>query len=60
MIFSMLHLFACYLLSIFGDFIEGHSSDGHSMAGNAEVMDLWGGLLLESWWQQIQGCRVSL
>ena len=35
------HLFACYLLSIFGDFTEGHSSEGHSMAGNAEVMDLW-------------------
>ena len=30
------HLFACYLLSVFGDFTEGHS-----MAGNAEVMDLW-------------------
>ena len=34
------HLFACYLLSIFGDFTEGHSSEGHSMGGNAEVMDL--------------------
>ena len=34
------HLFACYLLSIFGDFTEGHSSEGHSMAGNADVMEL--------------------
>ena len=35
------HLFVCYLLSVFSDFTEGHSSEGHSMAGNAEVMDLW-------------------
>ena len=35
------HLFACYLLSVFGTFTEGQKSDGHLMAGNAEVMDLW-------------------
>ena len=35
------HLFACYLLSVFGTFTEGQKSKGHRMAGNAEVMDLW-------------------
>ena len=34
-------LYACHLLSAFGDFAEGHSSEGHRMAGNAEVMELW-------------------
>ena len=35
------HLFACYLLSVFGTFTEGQKSEGHRMAGNAKVMDLW-------------------
>ena len=34
------HLFACYLLSVFGTFTEGQKSESHRMAGNAEVMDL--------------------
>ena len=38
---SYSHLFACYLLSVFGTFTEGQKSDGDCMAGNAEVMDLW-------------------
>ena len=42
------HLFACYLLSIFGDFTEGYRSEGHRMAGNAEVMDLWARFSSES------------
>ena len=33
------HPFACYLLSVFGTFTEGQNSEGHRMAGNAEVMD---------------------
>ena len=35
------HLFACYLLSVFGGFAEGHKSEAHHMSGNSEVMDLW-------------------
>ena len=35
------HHFTCYLLSVFGTLTEGQKSEGHRMAGNAEVMDLW-------------------
>ena len=36
-----LSIFASYLLSIFGDFVEAHSVQGHQMANNPEVMDIW-------------------
>ena len=39
--YSISHLFACYLLSVFGTFSEGHQSASHCMAGNEEVMGLW-------------------
>ena len=35
------HLFACCLVSVFGDYARGHPSNDHHMAGNKEVMDLW-------------------
>ena len=35
------HLFACCLVSVFGDYAQGHPSNDHHMAGNKEVMDLW-------------------
>ena len=38
---SYSHLFACYLLSVFDTFTEGHKSASHCMAGNEEVMGLW-------------------
>ena len=34
------HLFACYLVSIFGHYTQGQKSNDHHMAGNKEVMDL--------------------
>ena len=38
---SYSQLFACYLLSVFDIFTEGHQSASHCMAGNEEVMGLW-------------------
>ena len=38
---SYTHLFACYLLSVFGTFTEGHKSASHCIAGNDEVMGHW-------------------
>ena len=34
-------VFALYLLSVSGDFTRSHSTEGHLMGDNAEVMDLW-------------------
>ena len=34
-------LCACYLLSIFGNFIGAHGAESHKVADNLEVMDLW-------------------
>ena len=34
-------LYACFLLSNYGDFAEFHSVEGLAMVGNPEVMDLW-------------------
>ena len=34
-------LYACFLLSNYGDFSEFHSVEGLAMASNQEVMDLW-------------------
>ena len=34
-------LYACFLLSNYGDFAEFHSVEGLAMASNPEVMDLW-------------------
>ena len=36
-----LHLFACYLVSVFGDYAQGHQSNDHHITRNKEVMDLW-------------------
>ena len=49
---SYSHLFACYLLSVYGTFIEGHKSASHCMAGNEEVMGLWAKFSSESMTKQ--------
>ena len=60
------HLYACYLITCFGGITEALRTEGHQMTGNQEVMDHWarfsggGGLLLESWRQQVQRCRDNL
>ena len=41
------HLFACYLVSVFGDCVQGHQSNDHHMTGNKEVMGLWAKLFSE-------------
>ena len=38
---SYSHLFACYLVSAFGTFTEGHKPASHCMVRNEEVMGLW-------------------
>ena len=41
------YLFACYLVSVFGDYAQGHQCNDQHMTGNKEVMDLWAKLSSE-------------